>query len=1328
MTVEWSRAADGDDKINGRYQRFKTCIGKGAFKTVYEAFDKTAQIDVAWNVVDLSQVRSGDELRKIRKETEILKSLKHKNILSISDTWLNETQDRLIFITDIMRDGSLLKYIMNRDITLGRVKQFCKQILSALCYLHRGIGAPPKPVIHRDLKCDNIFIDAARNHIVIGDLGLSVVVSQKPMQGQSVVGTPEFMAPEMYEEKYNTKVDIYAFGMCLLQMVTKKYPYQECHTLHQVYKKVTRRELPAILKTLVSKSVKDYILICCHFEQEHRPTADQLLRHPFLNLQYPNDNLSCSAIVAPETEKTECKFQTPKIHRQPSVEDLLPSHDVNPCTPLPTELKEGNWIVNRHQEGSDWSMSAQAQTATQFTYRSDQTGSAKSTYSIERSAQIVRAEKYKDTGHFRIFVKIMCEIDNHPDGVPNFAMKSVSFDYTPGEDTPKSIAREMVNDLGLKHEMLAAIEEVLSWESINEHLRIVDSDQSTPQMTKEINVSPNGQTPHENTSPILKSSSNNRRQCLSLPLQPNPDMGLQSSSSKIQKTSLPNFHTGQAVEDYTLAISCNPNTPEVIYQDRIKPVFTFDGTCQKIPVASSLKHELLELRKCQDQHTIAQRRQPQALQYSNTPQNLSHQTVVARNQQWALNNPSVARQTDDCHQSNISSLHEKNSQNYLLASSKYQKHNLMQQTSHMQPSLSSYQRTSTSGYETSSPEQNQRVCQKPSQIPEDSNCTSEAQSVKIYQQVSNYQNNQPCYNTLTSFAQTPLKPFAPSNAKQIGSHHSTMKIQTGHSGDSPSDNSPSQTFQPNVKMKQQFDLAPQEYSSVEKSSSDQLWFSTEASKKNKSFELQESPALKHGCTKPLLPIALKVHNNRVQTKVISNVISQGLVEECKGNFGERQSRLSHRSDSIPSQHHEVSHSIENLSATKPRNWSSTLSQPQQLEYEKTAQQILPPTHPNKKNHLINLVSIDIKRTRRASDGQNAHTAPNSSRTEPPIGSLAITSPKCSSSSSRDRALSEPGSPRKLHRNNYEQFGEEKLGSIRADQEKYHRKVKPKRQGSTKQTKKEQIKQKILEEQKKLSDKTLVGKDAKCAKGKEGSLTKTLTKKPIDSTIENIPSKVEVGVTKSDSPDFVMQKGMQLQEMKPDLSQHERRLEWLKISRCLAKVPKQRERIYRSSETSDEATLLDTDSKTLRIGSDAEVLEIGHGQVNLSEMMRQSSAPHVSDLTPPFSTDRILSDQSQTANDFNSKVEKHLTTINRKLTDNRQKVMSEYRQRLDEINEHMELWYNHEKEKTVDPGRKQRIVGHLSNFKTQFDSMKEESKYFENRVGLQIPKSPVSDSR
>jgi len=483
MTVEWSKTADGDKTIDGRYQRFKKSLGKGSFKHVYEAFDKQEQKDVAWNAVDLSQVRSESELDKIKKETNILKSLQHRNILRIHDTWINEKRDKLIFITDIMRDGSLLEYIMNRDITLGRVKEFSKEILNALEYLHLGVGYPPKPVIHRDLKCDNIFIDASINRIVLGDLGLSTSVgSSKTTAGQSVVGTPEFMAPEMFEEKYNEKVDIYAFGMCLIQMVTKKYPYQECRTLHQVYKKITKNKWPKVMSSIKSKSVRDFIQICCAFKHEKRPTAGMLRHHPFLSYSYPIDQLSCSneLIVSRSKLPPAEIFEKPTKPVQQTKSNRLARIDETESQAFGAnlDLSQNVWIqpavVKKQPDDRISLSSAEDKAPQQFTY-----GAKSQTQNLitDWKAQVSKAEEYEGAGQLRIMLNVVCKTEGHLDNRSNLIIKSVSFDYKRGEDTPRSIAKEMVDDLGLtpKKEMLAAIEEAMAEEHINAIKKFIPS-------------------------------------------------------------------------------------------------------------------------------------------------------------------------------------------------------------------------------------------------------------------------------------------------------------------------------------------------------------------------------------------------------------------------------------------------------------------------------------------------------------------------------------------------------------------------------------------------------------------------------------------------------------------------------------------------------------------------------------------------------------------------------------------------------------------------------------------------------------------------------------
>jgi WNK lysine deficient protein kinase len=119
-----------------------------------------------------------------------------------------------------MTSGTLKMYLKRfKRINIKVLKSWCRQILNGLNFLHTR----NPPVIHRDLKCDNIFITGTTGSVKIGDLGLATLKNKS--HAKSVIGTPEFMAPEMYDEQYDESVDIYAFGLCLLEMVTGEYPY-----------------------------------------------------------------------------------------------------------------------------------------------------------------------------------------------------------------------------------------------------------------------------------------------------------------------------------------------------------------------------------------------------------------------------------------------------------------------------------------------------------------------------------------------------------------------------------------------------------------------------------------------------------------------------------------------------------------------------------------------------------------------------------------------------------------------------------------------------------------------------------------------------------------------------------------------------------------------------------------------------------------------------------------------------------------------------------------------------------------------------------------------
>jgi len=465
MTVERSNTSDGEEKTSKRYQRLKS-LGTGSFKHVYMAFDRSAQRDVAWNEVQLNQGMSKSDLSMILKETEILKALAHKNILRIHETWLEP--EKLVFITDIMRDGSLLEYIMNRDITLGRVKEFCRQILTALHYLH----SQREPVIHRDLKCDNIFIDASMNHIVLGDLGLSTSAGVATIaKGLSVVGTPQFMAPEMYEQNYDHKVDIYAFGMCFMQMVTKEYPYNECRSVHQIFKKVSQKESPIILKSVASKTVRDFFNVCSQFEALERPTAEMLLSHPFLNLSYPIDQLSCSdrrICKRPEDASALLDLKEAPDNHIASKEQEKPKDGAALLSPgnYP-EQKESHDCISRPEVVEFLPKDDFQQWTPQFTSHNYLPTPATG---WEKKAWIIKTEEYEETGGLRVYLGVICGTNGNLDNQQkSIIQKKISFDYRKGEDTPWSIAKEMVDDLTLepRDEMLSAIQEAITQDKIN---------------------------------------------------------------------------------------------------------------------------------------------------------------------------------------------------------------------------------------------------------------------------------------------------------------------------------------------------------------------------------------------------------------------------------------------------------------------------------------------------------------------------------------------------------------------------------------------------------------------------------------------------------------------------------------------------------------------------------------------------------------------------------------------------------------------------------------------------------------------------------------------
>ncbi|XVF21105.1 hypothetical protein REPUB_Repub12eG0062200 [Reevesia pubescens] len=228
-------------------------------------------------------------INRLQSEVQLLRTLNNKYIIVCYSVWRDREHNTLNFITEVCTSGNLRTYRKkHRHVSVKALKKWSKQVLEGLEYLHTHDPC----IIHRDLNCSNIFINGNIGEIKIGDLGLAAIVGRSHA-AHSIIGTPEFMAPELYEEDYTEMVDIYSFGMCLLEMVTMEIPYSECDSVAKIYKKVTTGVKPRALNTLPEPEVKAFIEKCIA-QPRARPSASELLKDPFFSDLKDDDTDSTS--------------------------------------------------------------------------------------------------------------------------------------------------------------------------------------------------------------------------------------------------------------------------------------------------------------------------------------------------------------------------------------------------------------------------------------------------------------------------------------------------------------------------------------------------------------------------------------------------------------------------------------------------------------------------------------------------------------------------------------------------------------------------------------------------------------------------------------------------------------------------------------------------------------------------------------------------------------------------------------------------------------------------------------------------------------------------
>ncbi|KAL6633819.1 hypothetical protein ACP70R_026490 [Stipagrostis hirtigluma subsp. patula] len=256
-------------------------IGRGTFGHVYVGFNSDKGEMCAMKEVTLfsDDPKSKESARQLGQEISLLSRLQHPNIVRYYGS--ETVDDKLYIYLEYVSGGSIHKLLQEYgQFGEQAIRNYTKQILLGLAYLHA------KNTVHRDIKGANILVDP-NGRVKLADFGMA-----KHINGQqcpfSFKGSPYWMAPEVIKNSNgcNLAVDIWSLGCTVLEMATSKPPWSQYEGIAAMFKIGNSKELPPIPDHL-SEEGKDFIRQCLQRDPSSRPTAVDLLQHPFVRNASP---------------------------------------------------------------------------------------------------------------------------------------------------------------------------------------------------------------------------------------------------------------------------------------------------------------------------------------------------------------------------------------------------------------------------------------------------------------------------------------------------------------------------------------------------------------------------------------------------------------------------------------------------------------------------------------------------------------------------------------------------------------------------------------------------------------------------------------------------------------------------------------------------------------------------------------------------------------------------------------------------------------------------------------------------------------------------------